>query len=283
MKEHSLFIAVAFQPKNEEMILEAKSFNQHFNTLLNQAVKLASTTTGVKNDAVTKYTLDAEKATSFVTDFPIDTNLTSYELTLHPMNQYIGAKIEDEVYTLNNLAIQATKRLINFKSRIINSVLSCQIYTGNYPLLLDHIRREAIFFVELLTNLQKRVEISVMEDAIRQQIFWNQIMAEHAKFIRGLLDPTEEELIAVANNFGNQFDELNKQALMMSQTPSTIPQVTMEGIELTKGIQEFKTQGTEGLINCKIKSLILPLLGDHTIREANHYLNLLESISSMKK
>ncbi len=36
-------------------------------------------------------------------------------------------------------------------------------------------------------------------------------------------------------------------------------------------------KGTEGLLNCKIKSIILPLLGDHVLREANHYLRLLNN------
>ena len=37
-------------------------------------------------------------------------------------------------------------------------------------------------------------------------------MAEHSKFIRGLLDPTEDELINTANNFGNEFDKLTREA-----------------------------------------------------------------------
>ena len=34
--------------------------------------------------------------------------------------------------------------------------------------------------------------------------------------------------------------------------------------------------GVEGIETCKIKSIILPLLADHVLREANHYLRLLE-------
>ena len=33
--------------------------------------------------------------------------------------------------------------------------------------------------------------------------------------------------------------------------------------------------GVEGIEACKIRSLILPLLADHVLREANHYLRLL--------
>lgn len=58
----------------------------------------------------------------------------------------------------------------------------------------------------------------------------------------------------------------------------TIPldMVTEESLKATEAIRDFKAQGTEELIECKIKSIIIPLLGDHTLREANHYLRLLK-------
>lgn len=47
------------------------------------------------------------------------------------------------------------------------------------------------------------------EDGIlEQEIFWDTIMGEHALFIRGLLDPSEEDLFNTANKFGKIFEEL---------------------------------------------------------------------------
>lgn len=34
------------------------------------------------------------------------------------------------------------------------------------------------------------------KDMRETEVFWNQIMMEHAQFIRGLLDPTENDLLA---------------------------------------------------------------------------------------
>ena len=53
--------------------------------------------------------------------------------------------------------------------------------------------------------------------------------------------------------------------------------VTKDSLQATQAIRDFKAQGTEGLLDCKIKSVIIPLLGDHTLREANHFLRLLSS------
>ncbi|MBQ7775515.1 MAG: DUF2935 domain-containing protein [Lachnospiraceae bacterium] len=53
--------------------------------------------------------------------------------------------------------------------------------------------------------------------------------------------------------------------------------MTKESLETTCRYQDFKTAGTQGILNCEISSVILPLLADHVLREANHYIRLLET------
>ena len=45
----------------------------------------------------------------------------------------------------------------------------------------------------------------------------------------------------------------------------------------TKKFRDFKTAGVKGIENCQIHSLILPLLADHVLREANHFIRILEN------
>ena len=47
-------------------------------------------------------------------------------------------------------------------------------------------------------------------------------------------------------------------------------------LELTRKFRDFKQAGVEGIEACRIRSIILPLLADHVLREAHHYLRLLE-------
>ena len=46
-------------------------------------------------------------------------------------------------------------------------------------------------------------------------------------------------------------------------------------LELTEKFRDFKQTGVQGIEACKIRSLILPLLADHVLREANHYIRIL--------
>jgi len=282
MKEHSFFLQVGFTPKDSNYIEEANAFRMEFDILLADTISLSNGV--VSNDVlesgevVTPFTLKAEMASAYFTGVKIPINFTKAEAGLKgdTLSMDNNTRLEQKVYMLNNRAMELIKGLAQFKTMLLSDVLSCKIFTNNFPLLLDHILREAKFYFQLVQRLQSREEINLDEEAYEQETFWNRIMAEHSKFIRGLLDPTEDELINAANNFGNEFDKLTIEAKEAMDKSMPISQVTDDSFKATIEISKFKAQGTQGLVECKIKSIIIPLLGDHTLREANHYLRLLK-------
>ena len=106
------------------------------------------------------------------------------------------------------------------------------------------------------------------------EAFWNQIMMEHAEFIRGLLDPTECDLMNTADEFAKEYCELLEMA--KQQDCKAREALTSRALELTERYRDFKVAGVEGITGCKIRSIIIPLLADHVLREANHYLRILK-------
>ena len=89
----------------------------------------------------------------------------------------------------------------------MREVTSCSLYTANYPLLIEHIIREAELYRRIITMLEDR-QCVFRENVVETELFWNQIMMEHALFIRGLLDPTEGELIETAAAFAEDYSRL---------------------------------------------------------------------------
>jgi len=227
-------------------------------------------------EVVTPYTKDAELLTSFYTGVSIPTNITQAESRITGSNSVaVNPILERRVISINNRAISLVQALINFKANILNNVLSCKMFTVNYPLLIEHIMREAKLYLKMIQQLQNREDVIIENEILDQELFWNRIMAEHSKFIRGLLDPTENELINTANDFGNEFDQLILEVKAAMNMAIPVGKVTEDSLNAAVRIRNFKEQGTQGLIGCKIKSIIIPLLGDHTLREANHFLRLL--------
>lgn len=280
MKEHSFFLEIGFTPKDGNYTNQADSFRKAYDTLLANAIALSNGTVSQdvlqSGEVVTPYTLQAEMVSSYYTGVRIQTELTQSESGLSGDGMTNDSMLEQRVYYLNDSAINLTNSLIQFKANILSNVLSCQMFTVNYPLLIDHIMREAKLYVSMLQKLQSRQDVNLENEAFEQESFWNRIMAEHSKFIRGLLDPTENDLFIAANNFGNEFDQLTNEALQAMDRTIPIRKVTADSLDATVRIRDFNTAGTQGLLGCKIKSIIIPLLGDHVLRESNHYLRLLK-------
>jgi hypothetical protein len=281
MKEHMVFVASALTPKNYNLIQPANELKDSLNHLLVETVMLSNGVISpeaiASGEIITQFTLNAELATQYYTGIAIDTRLTQAEAALVGSSHIIyNPMLEQRVYALNQKAIAITTAVVQLKETILRDVLACRMFTLNYPLLVDHILREARFYLKMLFKLQRFDEIDTAVELIEQEIFWNRIMAEHSKFIRGFLDPTEEELMEIANNFAKEFDVLTEMAMKTMDSHRDLSKTTEESLEATQEIRKFKAQGTEGILRCKIKSIILPLLGDHTLREANHYMRLLK-------
>lgn len=278
MKEHSLFLQAGFMPKNVEYIQEAMLYKRQFEQLLADVVSLSNCMVRDKvlksGEVVTRFTYGAERKTEELTGIAIDSNITLQELKLMSENNLYGmSDITQYVCYINETAITLLDGLINLKERLLNDVLCCKVFTANYPLLIEHILREAKLYRQYVIMLQRGEDIN-SQNMREVELFWNQIMMEHALFIRGLLDPTENDLITTADDFAKEYQQLIEEAKNM--TDETIRSVTQKTIEETQKYIDFKTAGTEGIKECEIRSIILPLLADHVLREANHYFRLLK-------
>lgn len=284
MKEHSFFLELGVTPRDSKYTEKADAFRREFDELLEEVIKCSNGVVSCEvlnsGEVFTQYTLDAEKVSSYYTGIKIPTALTKAEMNLAGgRSQTRNPRINQVVFEINQRAIALISSLIQFKSNILSNVLSCQMFTVNYPLLIDHIMREARLYLSMVKQLQEGRGLNLKREALNQELFWNRIMAEHAKFIRGLLDPTENDLINAANNFGNEFDQLTKESMEAIDNQYPAQQVTADSLVATKDIRDFKAQGTKGILDCKVRSIIIPLLGDHTLREANHFLRLLKEFS----
>ena len=279
MKEHSFFLEAGFTPKNSNLSKEADNYKVNFEKLLLDAVKLSNRrirSSVVNSDELfTKYTLDAEKITKCYTGINLNSKITLMEKDLEcKAKENVYTKIINDVKRLNHRAINLLDGLIDFKTRVLNDMLCCKIFTLNYPLLIEHIIREAKLYRLYVKQLECSNDID-KDDIKKIELFWNQIMMEHSLFIRGLLDPSEIELINTSDNFANEFYQLIKKS--DDATQKTMCSITDDTLSETIKLRDFKKAGTKGLIDCKIKSIILPLLADHVLREANHYIRLLKS------
>ena len=276
MKEHSLFLEAGFTPANEEFVRKADFYKRGFESVLRRAIGLSH---GITDKSVlesgelfTEFTANAERQTQCFTGIPIDRELTAMAGRLHcggPCR--ISPPLCRQVKQLNQTALRLLDGLIGFKEATLKRVLACRMFTMNYPLLLEHIIREAKLYRTFLQDAERyQLDGQTMKET---EVFWNQIMMEHAQFIRGLLDPTEDALIKTSDTFAQEYAAL----LARAREANDAAMGRQEALKETLRFRDFKTTGVQGITGCKIRSVILPLLADHVLREANHYIRLLST------
>lgn len=278
MKEHAFFLEAGFVCADTAWIGRADWFRKQFEELLSDVVRMSggrvSREVLQSGELVTQFTIPSERRTGELSGVLFDTALTAREKELRagcPDEE--DRELAERVDELNGRAIRLLDGLIAFKENILEEVGNGRIFTFNYRLLIEHILRETKLYRATVEALMRNGEISV-QDLRRTEDFWNQIMMEHALFIRGLLDPSEDALIRTANRFAAEYKELLEQARRQDRRAMGMRE---ESLAETLRLRQFKAAGTEGILKLEISSIILPLLADHVLREANHYIRLLES------
>lgn len=180
---------------------------------------------------------------------------------------------------------EATLALLGFKRRLLAMAIQCEILSGsNLPLLLDHIAREAVEFLQLIDR-RPLASAGRFAAILEKEVFWLKIMGDHAKFIHHLLDPSERELLNTAAKFSAEFDQLFLQAWelrsMTQARPAeffTVDRFTELVIEKTSNLRDFKVQSRELIAACRLLGLIPEELAAHVAREAEYFITILKEM-----
>jgi len=160
----------------------------------------------------------------------------------------------------------------------------------NFPLLVDHIAREAEYFMRTLKKFNEGILDPIQDAIIKENVFWLRIMMEHSRFIASLLDQSERNLVRAALKFGDDFEILLNQArdvesMLYKKSPTypIIGKLNKDSENAAQEIRAFKQAGLDFIKNCQIKNVIDPLLADHVVREADHFLQMVRILEERLK
>ena len=280
MKEHALFLEAGFPCCEKDCIEEAEHYRLKFEELLQETLTMADgnihETVLTSDELITQFTIPAERKTEALSGIPIDIKTSETTRGLHCSLCNVrdeNRHLYQQVMQINERALGLLNGFIRFKENVLCSVNKCRLFTANYPLLIEHITREARLYRDILGQLMANKDLSY-ESLYETEAFWNQIMMEHAWFIRGLLDPSEAQLIDTADDFSKDYARLLDMARQQDCRAQSMSEMSLAK---TLEYRDFKAAGAQGILDCQISSIILPLLADHVLREANHYIRILET------
>ena len=196
----------------------------------------------------------------------------------------------EAVRKLNEDSIQLVYGFRNFKRNLLILIINCKISGFNFPLLVDHIAREAEYFIGTLQKLNQGMLEPIQDAIIHENVFWLRIMMEHSRFISSLLDQSERNLVITARKFGDDFEILLNQArdvesMLLNKKPTypIIGKLNQDSQSATEELRNFKKTGLELIRTCQIRNVINPLLADHVVREAEHFLFMIRILEERLK
>lgn len=208
---------------------------------------------------------------------------TTFEAIENKANAFTVGTDPQTIKRFNEEVHIAVSYIWMFKRKVLGLILTCQLPgANNFPLLVDHVSREANYFRNRLTELNTGRLEPLPDAIIDENVFFLRIMADHAKFISHLLDPSERKLVDQANNFSQEFDQLLFQARDLdsmrpqSQTSPILDQFLDQNRVSVTSLRDFKKTARELIEACRIKSIIHPLLADHVFREAERFLFIID-------
>jgi hypothetical protein len=194
------------------------------------------------------------------------------------------------VRKLNEDSIQLVYGFRNFKRNLLLLIINCKVSGFNFPLLVDHIAREAEYFIRTLQKFNQGILEPIQDAIISENVFWLRIMMEHSRFISSLLDQSERKLVTTARGFADDFETLLNQArdvesMLYNKQPTypIIGKMNKDSESAATELLNFKKAGLELIKTCQIKNVINPLLADHVVREAEHFLYMIHVLENRLK
>lgn len=194
------------------------------------------------------------------------------------------------VNSLGTLIQESTALLyafVNFKKVLLQRLLGCQLNTSLPPSFYNHMINEAVEFCKAMFNIQNNVIENPVCKNIALHRKWLPDSAGHAAAIACDLDPVEKMLKEQAMDFEKHFSELGKKAdelgIMLMRTCLSNGVLEQLNKEVKMHLDEFICYLDKIRVltaECKVLSVIKPLMPFHMMREEIYYLNNLKAVEA---
>lgn len=201
---------------------------------------------------------------------------TLYEFELNKWRKMLKPSFE-EIQIANSIAIGLTKQFLSFKLYLLQLQKACQLEGSLYPLELDHNAREAKEYISILNNLNQSLLETSTSITLSKELFWLDIMGEHASLAAHFLDPAEQNMIHIAQGFANNYHNLFSACNKLAEADPINNSLTTQIFAETTRFNDWNIHLTKLRKECRLQAIVPPLFFDHMKREANYFITILKS------
>jgi hypothetical protein len=198
------------------------------------------------------------------------------------------------VFTLVQRAAPVVQQLITFKNLVSALIRSCQTQQLLPAPFVDHLRREADFFLGIVSHVlggetptrqtldlpgppqervatiaRKLIDVVPLPQAVAADFayteFWGKHHMEHADVLTMFLRPQQTDLITQASRFRDQFGALLLEATVVERQPSLalIDELDRNTLSLSLNWRKFLITTEEAQRNCSLQANFPQRLTEH--------------------
>ena len=254
----------------KEVLLEdIKKYQDLFKRILSFSNGKVSKDFLSSNVLYTSYTRDLELDTIKYFDIGLDPSITldCLKLTSGNMELLNLKEVDKYMEELLELLDKSTNILNNINIYIKDNNMFLTIY----PLVIEHMINENKLLKDTLERLLKRVGTDPTY-VYSLEYYYSLFLKEHSLLIRNLMNPQKSKEIETCNKYYDLYNSLLN-SFNNEVSPYSIDGIYNKCMNITNRFKDF----LEDAINMTIKSpsnfMVVPIILDHLLREANSYMN----------
>ncbi len=285
IEEFCINIGSSFFKNNEDYINQADAYKRECEKLGEKYLSIAD---GNINEfalnsqiLVTDYTLDSEYLTEKLFGIDINTELTKRQLALTPgVDANPKEEMVNQLEEWNLQASSLVSAFIQFCSDIVTKQALGELFSYSYPSIIFYMIEECSLYYRKLDQLINRLDTN--PTTVLDLEFWfNQSMKQQALFIRGLVDPSYEDVYRLAASFVSEYNQLLNDYQTTALTPENQQVLTNRSIELLERFQTFLKEVITNVLSAKLYFIVELIFLDNMLTEANYFMYQLKLNESL--
>ena len=221
------------------------------------------------NVLYTPYTKDLELNTIKYFDIGLDLSITLECLKLTPGNIALEDLTEIDKYMEELLG------LLEGSTNILNNIdiyiKEKNMFLMIYPLVVEHIINENNILKDTLERLLKQVG-SDPTYVYTLEYYYTSFLKEHSLLIRNLINPLKDKEVETSNKYYNLYNILLND-FNNEVSPYSLDSIYNKCINITNSFKSFLDETINITIKNPSNFMIVPIILDHILREANSYIN----------
>lgn len=273
-------IGLTFFKNNQNYIDMAIDLGYQATDIINEAINLMNKEIAnevLANDVyITPYTKDLSLLTEKLFDINLVIDVDKESAVLKNKNTVNYDDVIDRINKLNSESLKLIDDFKEFVKEIKDKLDNGSLFSYLYPDFFNYMFDEISVYGRDINRIESKNDYTAFY--LREFIYYfNELLRESSKYLRGFLDTSEGELFDKASYFVNAFAALTEKYLKSNNKAN----LSIETKKLVVDYKDFIVEIINNLLKKEIYLIIPPITLDNFLTNANVYLFILEYSSNL--